>query len=242
MSTNLSLKFLADLVNKKRYGVEYQPIIETATQRIFAYECLARFFDNSNNPIPPALVFNQLHKEPSYLFQVEYEQKQLQLSNAPDNTKIFINLDQDSYHTYNFKKSVNPFIKLLKSFQNNDITVELIENTKINDAVLSLSMVDVLSNNNISTAIDDVCSPQSMLSTSVIQVVDYIKLDKHVVINRQDYNFMNLVNSIIDYAHKSMKKIILEGVENYDDLLFAHQLNVDYVQGFLYKDKFINIS
>ncbi len=106
---------------------------------------------------------------------------------------------------------------------------------------MSLAMIDNLAKNNISTAIDDVCNPQSMISTSVIQLVDYIKLDKFIFKNKKNKNFMLLVKSIIDYAHSTDKKIILEGVETANDLLLAKQLNVDLIQGFYYREQFKNV-
>jgi EAL domain-containing protein (putative c-di-GMP-specific phosphodiesterase class I) len=53
---------------------------------------------------------------------------------------------------------------------------------------------------------------------------------------------MLLVESLISYAHSAGKKVILEGVETIEDLHFARQLNVNFVQGFYYRNLFINIS
>lgn len=36
---------LIELIDSQRFGVEYQPIIDLQSCEIFAYECLARFFD-----------------------------------------------------------------------------------------------------------------------------------------------------------------------------------------------------
>ncbi len=44
---------------------------------------------------------------------------------------------------------------------------------------------------------------------------------------------MLLVKSIIDYAHSTNKKVILEGVETYEDLQLAQQLKCDFVQRLL---------
>ena len=238
----LSPQFLINLIERERYGVEYQPIIDVSSQDIYAFECLARFYDESNKSIPPDIVYASLHKSPLSLFQVEYKQKILQLSNVPDNKKIFVNLDQDSYFSCGLDGHNNPFLELFSSYHKEDIVVELIENSEINDAIMSLSMIDALSKNKIKTAIDDVCEPQSMISTSVIQLVDFIKLDKYVVQNRDNENLLHLVKSIINYAHISGKEIILEGIETPTDLLFAKKMNVDYVQGYFYQNRFVSVS
>jgi EAL domain-containing protein (putative c-di-GMP-specific phosphodiesterase class I) len=225
-------------MENQRYGVEYQPIVCIKTLEIFAYECLSRFFDEDNSSIRPDLVYSSLHDSPLSLFQVEYQQKRLQLLHAPYKSDIFVNLDQDSYFSSGELKGDNPFLKLFKNFNKSKITVELIENSEINDAIMSLAMIDSLSKNNIYTAIDDLCNPQSMVSTAVIQLVEYIKLDKYVLSNRSNRNFMLLVESMINYAHNTNKKVILEGVETTVDLQFAKRLNVDFIQGFLYREQF----
>jgi len=238
----LSAECLIDLIENKRFGVEYQPIVNCKTQDIFAYESLARFYTTDNQAIRPDLVYESLHSSPLSLFQVEYQQKKLQLSYAVNGHDIYVNLDQDSYFSSGVIDQSNPFLILFKEYQKANVIVELIENSEINDAIMSLAMIDNLAKNNISTAIDDVCNPQSMISTSVIQLVNYIKLDKFVIKNKNNRNFMLLVKSIIDYAHSANKKIILEGVETTEDLALAQQLSCDFVQGFYYRKHFKNVS
>ena len=238
----LNAECLIDLLENKRFGVEYQPIISCKSQDVFAYESLARFYTADNKPIRPDLVYESLHTSPLSLFQIEYQQKKLQLSYAVNGHDIFVNLDQDSYFSCGVIGQSNPFLKLFKEFQKSNVVVELIENSEINDAIMSLAMIDNLAKNNIPTAIDDVCNPQSMISTSVIQLVNYIKLDKFVIKNKNNRNFMLLVKSIIDYAHSTNKKIILEGVETPEDLRLAQQLKCDFVQGFHYRHLFKNVS
>ena len=233
---------LIRLMDDKRYGVEYQPIIHLSSLETFAYECLARFFDEKNTQVRPDLVYASLHGCSLGLYQVEYQQKLLQLSNAPSSEKIFVNMDQDSYFASGVKGENNPFIELFKDFPQMDITIELIENSAINDAMMSLEMIFDLSGNEIPTALDDVCDPNSMISTSVIQLVEYIKLDRFVVTNRRDKDFLQLVSLIIDFAHNVGKKVVLEGIETTEDLDFARQLGVDFIQGFLFRDRFINFS
>jgi EAL domain-containing protein (putative c-di-GMP-specific phosphodiesterase class I) len=238
----LASSILIELMETQRFGVEYQPIISIESQEVYAYECLSRFFDDKNISIAPDIVYSSLHDSPLSLFQVEFQQKKLQLSYAPNNVDIFVNLDQDSYFSTGTSIEENPFLKLFKGFKKSKIIVELIENSEINDAIMSLAMIDNLSKNNIHTAIDDVCNPQSMVSTAVVQMVNYIKLDKYVLSNKSNVNFMLLVKSLISYAHSAGKKVILEGVETIEDLQFARQLNVNFVQGFYYRKLFKSAS
>ncbi|MEM7019563.1 MAG: EAL domain-containing protein, partial [Pseudomonadota bacterium] len=221
---------------------EYQPIIDVKTRDIYAYECLSRFFTDDGMSVPPDLVYAALHESPLSLFQVEFQQKKLQLSHAPNNENIFVNLDQDSYFACDVDVESNPFLQLFSAYDKADITVELIENSEINDAIMSLAMIDYLPKSKISTAIDDVCNRNSMISTAVLQLVNYIKFDKAVVQNQADAGFLQLVKFIIDYGHATQKKIILEGAETEEDLLFAQQLNCDLVQGYLFSAQFLKVQ
>ncbi|MEM7018235.1 MAG: EAL domain-containing protein [Pseudomonadota bacterium] len=244
----LSATFLIELIEQQRYGVEYQPIIDVKTRDTYAYECLSRFFKDDGTSIPPDLVYASLHGSPLSLFQVEFQKKKLQLNHAPSNEHIFVNLDQDSYFSCEVEVEVevevenNPFLQLFSAYKKADITVELIENSEINDAIMSLAMIDCLSKSKISTAIDDVCDQNSMISTSVLQLVNYIKLDKAVISNKHNADFLQLVKFIIGYGHATRKKIILEGIETEEDLLFAKQLGCDFVQGYLFRPQFLTAN
>jgi EAL domain-containing protein (putative c-di-GMP-specific phosphodiesterase class I) len=242
-NSDISKELLLYIIEQQTYGVEYQPIVSVDTKDIVAYEALSRFFDPHNSPVPPDLVFKALHNSPLTLHQVELAQKKLQLAHAPKDHCLFVNLDQDSYFEGQLDKEVescNTYITLFNQFEG-ELVVELIENSEINDAKMSLQMIKSMGVHQIKTAIDDVCNEHSMLSTMVLERVDYIKFDRLVVKNKNNDNFLKLVRALIAYAKSSHKKVILEGVENQEDLTFSKKLDVDYVQGFLFRSQFINI-
>lgn len=242
-NSDISKELLLYIIEQQNYGVEYQPIVSVDTQEVFAYEALSRFFDQNDSTIPPDLVFKALHNSPLTLHQVELAQKKLQLAHAPKGHCLFVNLDQDSYFEGQLDKEVessNVYVTLFKQFEG-ELVVELIENSEINDARMSLQMIKSMGVHQIKTAIDDVCNEHSMLSTMVLERVDFLKFDRLVVQNKNNDDFLKLVRALIAYGKSSNKKIILEGIENQEDLAFAKKLNVDFVQGFLYKPRFVNI-
>lgn len=236
---SLSNQVVLDLLQNKRYGVEYQPIVCVDTGEVVAYEALSRFYTATGDSIRPDLVYASLHHNLLSLYQVEFEQKKIQLEYAPQGKKIFVNLDQDAFFASGVTGIENPFVQLINAHKNNQVMVELIENSELNDALMSLSMIETLAAYNIGTAIDDLCNPKSMISVSVMQLVDVIKLDKHVVKKADDERFMLFTQKMIEFGRQTNKKIVLEGIETKEDLLFARSLGVDYVQGFLFKSEFI---
>jgi EAL domain-containing protein (putative c-di-GMP-specific phosphodiesterase class I) len=237
----LSISGLHEVLNNGTIGVEYQPIVEIETFEIYGYESLARFYDSSNQAVPPDVVFASLHHFPELLFLQEFIHKQLQLAKAPLEKMCFINLDKDSFFAFQGQLSENPFLKLFSQYKNY-IIVELTENTKKIDALGNQRVISILNEHNITTAIDDALKPNSIFSFEVLPLVKFIKLDKFIVerTNRENQDLLTYVAGVIDYAHQKNKKLVLEGIETADDLAFARKLGVDYVQGFYFRDKFIN--
>ncbi|MGO2511411.1 EAL domain-containing protein [Marinomonas polaris] len=236
----LSQNTLLELVESKRFGVEYQPIVELKTGNIFAYEALSRFRTAFGELIRPDYVYAALHDNPLLLFQVELAQKKIQLEHLSNSERVFVNLDQDAFYACGHNGGNNPFVELIQEAGRERVVVELIENSEINDALMSLSMIELFNGLGIRTALDDLCNPKSMLSVAVLQLVEWVKLDKCVLEKRLDANFMVFVSKIIDFAHATGKQVILEGVEVEEDLAFARQIDVDYVQGFYYRSGFLS--
>ncbi|MFT2099254.1 EAL domain-containing protein [Marinomonas sp. 2405UD66-6] len=237
---HVSQEILLELLEAKRFGVEYQPIVELKTGDTFAYEALSRFKDSNGKFIRPDYVYASLHDSPLSLFQVELAQKKIQFDHLSKQQKVFVNLDQDAFYASGQKEEDNPFIKLIEQTGRERVVVELIENSEMSDAIMSLSMIEVFDKLQIKTALDDLCNPKSMLSVSVLQLVEWIKLDRYVLQKRADVNFMVFVSKIIDFAHVTGKKVVLEGIESEEDVLFARSIGADFVQGFYYRDRFLN--
>ncbi|MCB5160420.1 EAL domain-containing protein [Marinomonas algarum] len=237
---SLSETALLELVEAKRFGVEYQPIVEVKTGDVFAYEALSRFRTTCGSLIRPDYVYAALHDNPLLLFQVELAQKKIQLDRLSSAEKVFVNLDQDAFYACGQEVEENAFVRLIEKEGKDRVVVELIENSEMSDALMSLSMIELFNGLGVRTALDDLCNPKSMLSVAVLQLVEWVKLDRCVLLNRDDKNFMAFVSKIIDFAHITGKRVVLEGVETPEDLLFAKQIDVDFTQGFHYRPLFLN--
>jgi EAL domain-containing protein (putative c-di-GMP-specific phosphodiesterase class I) len=227
---------LIEMVERQRFGVEYQPIIDATSGAVFGYEALARFFDQSGANISPLDVFCALHDSPLMLAQVELQLKRLQLRFRPDGSPLFINLDP---HAFSMLKDTSGGNELLNRLQNeSSLVVELIENTDVNDAQMSNEVSNLFHQAGISIALDDLGAPGTMVALNILNDVDYIKFDRYWF-NPQSESMRPLLKSLIGFAQDNGKKTVLEGVENAEDLAKAVNLGVDYVQGYFYRELFI---
>lgn len=227
---------LIEMVERQRFGVEYQPIISVISGEVKGYEALARFFDHQGTPVPPLEVFRSLHDSPLMLAQVELQLKRLQLRYNPSNELLFINLDPHAFAILDQADGTNAMMKMLQNQDN--LVVELIENTDVNDANMSNTVSELFHNAGISIALDDVGAPNTMVALNILNDVDFVKFDRFWL-SEKSKGMESLLKSLISFAQATQKKTVLEGVETPEDLATARQLGVDYVQGFFYKELFI---
>ena len=234
---NISPSLLLDVLAKQRFGVEYQPLINTKTGEITAYEALARFYDPSGHTLRTDHVFHALHESPLTLFQVEYQMKQMQIAQAPA-TCLFLNLDPDAYTVAEEQDGAHPLLDLIG--QRTEVVLEIIENSDLSDAKQSLQMAAAFSQRRVRLALDDIGAPHSMLSLPLLIQVDCLKFDRSWFAQLSCPMYHAALVSLINYAKETGKQTVLEGVETDAQLQTARALGVDLVQGFLYRSLFIS--
>lgn len=233
--TDLSYNVLIDIIEARRYGAEYQPIVHLDGGKVFAYEALARFHDAHGTSIRPDVVFRALHESPLTLFQVELAHKNIQVEHAPDDLPLFLNVDQDAFAVHGDHND-NPLLRVFHTRQN--LIAEMIENSSINDARLSQEMARAFRRHAIDFALDDIGAARSMLAVEVLAEVNYLKLALEWIGRADDPTYRSLLNGLMAFARDTGKKVILEGVETPDHMRFAHEIGVDFVQGFLFRNRF----
>ncbi|MCT7653868.1 EAL domain-containing protein [Oceanimonas sp. NS1] len=230
---------LYDLVQHRRFGAEYQPIVELSSGDIMGWEALARFYTPSGDTLRPDRVFEALHSDNLSLFSVEHQMKSLQIAQAPGQGDLFLNLDPHAFALFG-RDPRNPLLEL---FADRDrLVVEIIENSDANDALYSASMSDALRGLGLKLALDDIGAPDSMLSFELLVDMDYLKLDRSWLKPGQSEQRQQLLLALCRFARSCGKPIVLEGVERQEDLEVARRLGVDYVQGFLYRSLFKTIK
>jgi EAL domain-containing protein (putative c-di-GMP-specific phosphodiesterase class I) len=231
----LTASEIASLVVDRRFGTEYQPVIELRTGTIIGHEALSRFFDGEGHPVSPGMVFARLHDDPTLLLRVEAETKRFQVENAPGGP-LFLNVDPDSFHAAN-GPARSAFLDTMTSHRAG-IVVEVIESLSINDARRGRDMVRALRQRAIGVALDDVGAPDTLLSLESLREADILKLDASWLVRAADPRDRAILEMLLALARRLGTRSILEGIETRAQLDLARALGVDAVQGFLYREKF----
>lgn len=225
---------IIQMIEKNKFVCEYQPIICIKTQKIHGYEALARF-KIDDQPIPPNVIFNFLHQDLAMLFLLETEVKKFQIKHRPQNTLLFLNLDPDcceSQNHLNYWKS--------QFEQASDLVVEIIENTRVSNLDKIKQLMQHLNKSGISVALDDFGAADRLFCFDLLERTNYLKLDIHWFEYLDRSNpYKLLLLGLINFAKAQNIKCIFEGIETPQKLKLAEELGVDYVQGFLFREHFI---
>ncbi|MGE5514421.1 MAG: EAL domain-containing protein [Bacteroidota bacterium] len=233
---NIPSVVLLDLMNCQDFGVEYQPIVDTNTGHIHAYEALARFHDRGGRPLAPDRVFRAFHDSPLSLFDLEYKVKRGQIRQAPPGVPVFLNIDLDAFAAFDHEEG-NPLLALFAG--RDDLVVEIIENCSVADARISQAMLRTFRDRGVPLALDDVGARDTLVSFDVLAGVDYIKLARDWTQRRHEADFAALLRAICGFARHTGKRLIFEGVETTEELDAARLFGAHFVQGFLYRDRFV---
>lgn len=119
--------------------------------------------------------------------------------------------------------------------------VELIENSSVSDARVSIAMLRQFDGAGIPMALDDIGAHDSLVSLDVLARVDYLKLARDWLGRLSGPHTQPLLQSLLDFARHSGKTVILEGVESESDLALAQRLGIGFVQGFLFRPQFVQV-
>lgn len=232
---SVTIDTIVQILATNSIGVEYQPIIDLVNNEIYAYEALSRFFIDFTK-YPPDLVFEAVHNHFDLFFLLEAATKEVQLSFRPEGYPLFINMDP---HLLNNENSLRYWQGFLSGHQN--LTVEIIENMHGCDMVSIERFLSQIIPTGCRSALDDFGQEGALYFSSLLEKVDVIKFDRAIFLKAHGHSgYRHLLQGFIGFAHANGQKVVIEGIETQQDLELARILGTDYVQGFLYRDRFIS--
>jgi len=228
---------LVDMLAERRFGVEYQPIVDAQGLNTHGWEALARFRDGQGKSVPPDRVFASLHDSPLALLYAERELKRLQIAHAPPRGRLFLNLDPDSWAA----GGATAFLPLFTQARDDGMVVEVIENMSRRDIALSARMACELEQAGIAVALDDVGAEGALFSYSALDGASYLKLDRFWLAGSpvDQARKAPMARGLIATAEHFGVVAVVEGVETHADLEAARALGARYVQGRLFETDFV---
>lgn len=233
-SGRLDLAEIRRVLDEGRFWTEYQPLVHARTGRTAAFEALARFSRRDGRPVAPCRVFSLLHADLGLLVRAELTLKLQQVEHAP-RAPLFVNLDPDSW-TRAGDRNRNPFMALFSS-AGTRVVVEVTEALATADVVRSQSMIAALRARRIAFALDDIGTPNGLISFEAVADAEVLKFDRTLIPRLRQPRCRALVSALVHMARETGARTVLEGIETTADFVVARDLGIDLVQGHLFRDR-----
>lgn len=219
------------LINDNLFDFFFQPIVETQTGNIFAYEMLMRTKEKLN--ISPERIL-EIATEKNQLYDVEKATISNALNIIHENRdifrtrKIFVNmipahiLNNDDYED----------LRVQYADVMNSVIIEFTEQTEVSDEHL-VTIQKRCREANMGLAIDDYGTGYSNVSSLLRYAPNYVKIDRALLTSiHEDMRKQHLVSNIVTFAHKYGILVLAEGIEKSEELKCVIALGADLIQGF----------
>ncbi len=228
---------LRDAISDNQLMLEYQPMVDFRSGRIFCAEALVRWQHPKIGLVPPEEFIPSAEQtgviRPLTLWVIDQALSQAKRwARIGLDMRISINLSVRSLQDRQLPGQVQ---QLVDRHQVNPdrVILEITESAIMSDPLTARRVMRRLSNMGFHLSIDDFGTGYSSLAYLKQLPVDEIKIDKSFVTRMdQDENDAVIVRATIDLAHNLGLKVVAEGVESTDVWDLLEMLGCDIAQGY----------
>ncbi len=227
-------------LKNKEFYLLYQPKIDFKTLRVDGAEALVRWktrtgktiYPNEFIPVFEANGFSAMLD--LYVFErvceFIYENK-----DKIDIPRISVNLSGKTINkpnlAYKLKQTLSEY-----ELDTSVIELEVTESALIDNSIAFLNSVDFLRQEGFIVSMDDFGAGASSLNRLHSLDVDIVKLDKVFLDSNSNHKKGDIImKSVIDMVQDLNMKVVCEGVETKEQVLWLQRLNCDIAQGYYFE-------
>ena len=228
---------LREAIEHNQLMLEYQPMVDISSGRIFCAEALVRWSHPRYGCVPPEEFICIAEQSgvirPLTLWVIDQALGQAAAwRRAGMDLRVSVNLSVRSLQDRKLPGQVQKLVD--KHFCDPDtVILEITESALMSDPLTARRVMRRLSNMGFQISIDDFGTGYSSLAYLKQLPVDEIKIDRSFVTRMdRDENDAVIVRATIDLAHNLGLKVVAEGVESSDVLDLLEVLGCDTAQGY----------
>jgi diguanylate cyclase (GGDEF)-like protein len=200
--------------------LHFQPQARLGDGSIVGYEALVRWNHDRRGYIPPS-EFVQIAEETGLILKMGAWVMRAacrEAVNWPDNRRIAVNVSPAQFRQGNLVFSVQQALAA-SGLAPDRLEIEITEGVLIDDEDRALSVLRALKDLGVGLAIDDFGTGYSSLSYLRAFPFDKIKIDRSFVTGiHQDREAQIIVQATINLARELGIRVVVEGVEDFDEL------------------------
>lgn len=231
---------LRKAIEKDQIKIHFQPIVNLQTNEILSAEALIRWEHPTWGLVPPK-EFISIAEETGYIIDLGKwmlaeacrNYKKWKDMGLPD-IKISLNYSGIQFYEKNFVENIKKIIdeyKLDPSF----IIIEFVDSVLLSNFEQVVSNIKSLRKLGVYIALDNFGTGLSSLEYLQQINIDILKIDRSFINNIPLNETSSIITKIIINLGRELRfKIVAEGIETWEQLLYLRNLNCFAGQGFLY--------
>ena len=227
-------------VNNREFYVEYQPKIETKTNKIIGVEALVRWEHPRWGIVSPD-EFITLAEENGFIntlgkmvLESACQQNKAWQTQGIRPVKVSVNFSPLQFLQSDLVQMVEEVLHKTE-LEPKWLEIEITENALLNNESVVMEKLIEIQSMGITIALDDFGTGYASLSYLKKLKADTIKIDRSFVAGiPDDVEGSNIVTAIIHLAQKLNIATVVEGVETVEQLKYLRSINVDEIQGYIY--------
>lgn len=232
-------RIIQQAIKFKKFEMYFQPIYDIKTRQYVSAEALIRLENEDYGFIPPAMFIPAAEKsgaiheigdfvlEDVISFIAENDLKEYGIDYIEINLSVAQCIESDLS-----EKVIDLITRYTVS--PGDINLEITETSQeVNYDVIEKN-INSLAEKGISFSLDDYGTGYSNILRLSRLPIEIIKLDKSFVDDLDKPGMKTVISETISMLKKMNKRILIEGVETYEDFDYFRNAGCDYVQGFYF--------
>ncbi|MNI57089.1 Phytochrome-like protein cph2 [compost metagenome] len=227
-------------MNNERLDTYFQPILQLRSGRTIGHEVLNR--PPSSAHFPTTEHFYEFAGRTEQMFRFEQYCRRMSLSRYMERLPlgergsgklVFINVHPGVLNDARHKSGETLALLQSLGLSPERVVFELTERQAVQDYVGFEKILSHYREQGFRIAVDDAGSGYNSLKTLVYLKPEFIKLDKSLIRgihgNREQQELLELVR---DYAARSATRVIAEGIETAEELVFLQKADIEFGQGY----------
>lgn len=234
-------KFLESLLKdfeNGRFVMYLQPKTAIDDSKIIGAEALARKIGPDGKLVPPYEFVPLLEHEKLipkldlYILELVCSFLQEQHRLGIEDFSVSVNISRVTIVEMDFIKTVEDMLNKYQ-FLHKNLELELTESNETMDSIRLEEYMVQLKKLGVKISLDDVGNDYSSLNMLIMEGVDWIKLDRSLILKLGQEKADKLLKHVINMSHDLNIKVIAEGVETDKDRILLKEMNCDAYQGYL---------